>query len=171
MRLCFYVYAYIRKDGTPYYIGKGSNKRAFSNNHYVVVPKDKNRIIICESNLTEIGALAIERRLIRWYGRKNIDENGILRNRLEGGDEPPSQKGKIRTKETRLKLSETHRGHIPWNKGKIGAQRAWNKGLFGKESPNYGQKRSIETRLKMSVKAFEREEKKREQICQENMLV
>ena len=83
----FYVYAYLRQDNTPYYIGKGIHKRAWV--HFttdcVHPPNDNSKIIILEQNLTEIGALALERRYIHWYGRKDLS-TGILRNRTDGGE-------------------------------------------------------------------------------------
>ena len=100
MPVGFYVYAYIRERnsristaGTPYYIGKGTGSRAWnhSKNDVTQPPKNKKYIVILEANLTELGAFALERRMINWYGR--IDNNtGILRNMSDGGQGPSGAK-------------------------------------------------------------------------------
>jgi len=64
--LGFYVYAYLRHDNTPYYIGKGFANRAWSKGKGEIhPPTNLSKIIIVEHRLTEIGALALERFLIR----------------------------------------------------------------------------------------------------------
>jgi hypothetical protein len=113
----FYIYAYLRKsNNTPYYIGKGQGSRAWGKHHFRI-PKDITKIIILESDLTEIGALALERRMINWYGRKDLC-TGILNNKTDGGDGSTNP-----SVETRIKQG-ANKGKVPWNKGLLTGPRS-----------------------------------------------
>jgi hypothetical protein len=101
----YYVYAYLRTDGTPYYIGKGKSRRAFDRDHVCPVPTELSRIVFLETRLTEIGAFALERRYIRWYGRIN-NNTGILENRNYGG---LGGAGSVCTEELKQRISQTHK--------------------------------------------------------------
>ena len=108
----YYVYAYIRshdssnaKAGSPYYIGKGVGNRAWDRRHRIPIPKDNKYILILSYNLTDIGALALERRLIRWYGRIDCS-TGILHNLTDGGD------GSGRSEITKQKLRVANLGKV-----------------------------------------------------------
>jgi hypothetical protein len=79
----YYTYAYLRPDGTPYYIGKGCGGRMY-HPHRGLCPKDKSRILVLKTGLTEDEAYRHEEYLISVYGRK-CDGSGILVNLGPGG--------------------------------------------------------------------------------------
>ena len=127
----YYTYAYLREDGTPYYIGKGNGRRAYQKQKWHNPPKNKSRIIFLKQNLTEEEAFKHEIYMIAVFGRKDLG-TGILRNRTNGGegvsglvhtDESKKKmskaskgnshfKGKKHTEESKRKLSEAHKGKI-----------------------------------------------------------
>ena len=103
----YYTYAYLREDGTPYYIGKGKGDRAYrKDGRPCATPKDKNKIIHLKTNLTEEEAFNHEKYMIFILGRKDLG-TGILYNKTDGGE---GKSGCYPSEETKRKISETKTG-------------------------------------------------------------
>jgi hypothetical protein len=110
----FVVYGFLRegrdrfgRKGTLYYIGKGTPERPYkcSKGHRrVSCPKDRSNIIILHKGLEEAVALEYEKELIKFYGRIEVEEFGILRNFTDGGE---GVSGLIFSEESRKKMSES----------------------------------------------------------------
>jgi hypothetical protein len=133
----YYIYSYLREDHSPYYIGKGSGKRAYTKGpKEVKPPRDKSRVRILKADLTEEEAFLLEKLYILMFGRIDLG-TGILRNRSDGGD---GASGAIRSDETREKLRQANLGkqRPQWVYDKIAAS-------------NRGKKASAETRAKQSA--------------------
>ena len=106
----FYVYAYLREDGTPYYIGKGKGIRAWAHarRERIHGPGDQSRIEIISHCLTEDHAHLLEIQLISEYGRRD-NNTGILHNITSGGE---GQRGRIVSQLTRERLSKSLKGKV-----------------------------------------------------------
>jgi hypothetical protein len=118
----YYTYAYLRKDGKPYYIGKGKGNRwNDGRGKNCKVPTDKSRIIKLKQNLTEEEAFKHEIYMIAVFGKK-CNRTGILMNIADGGNAPPKMYGDA---------SPTKRPEV---KEKIGATN--KKRLKGRTVPN-----------------------------------
>lgn len=152
----FYVYAFLREDGSPYYIGKGQGNRAWKKRRRSSPPTDSSRISILKETLTETEAFDEEIRLITFYGRKDLG-TGILRNLTDGGEGTSGYKhtGKKLSPEHIANLSAANSGENNPNYGKKAtpetlakmseAKSGENNPMFGKKSPMFGKKQSPET--------------------------
>jgi len=142
----YYTYAYLREDGTPYYIGRGKGNRAFDTTHRIKVPP-KERVLFLKQNLTYAEASDHEVYMIAVLGRKDLG-TGILRNLTNGGEGTPGRKkstkekeklrkanlGKKHTEKTKAKISEMKTGvpvHTEENKERL--RKAWTE-----NNPNAG---------------------------------
>lgn len=114
----FYVYKYIREDGSPYYIGYGHGTRINDPHPGYKLPKRPFRQYIQE-NITEVDALVLERQLTEKFGLL-INGTGILENKIHGGHaSPKGMLGKKQTEETKLKISLGNSGKVRTAEHKI----------------------------------------------------
>jgi hypothetical protein len=96
-----HIFVWLREDGTPYYVGKGTGNRAIRKGS----PKDLASILIQEFP-SEADAFAAEKFLIAYYGRIDLG-TGCLRNRTDGDD---GASGRLVSQQTRLKQRTAHKG-------------------------------------------------------------
>jgi hypothetical protein len=118
----FYTYLWLRDDGTPFYVGKGKDRRAFRKGAPI-----GERVLIQE-HPNEQDAFAAEVFLISYYGRKDSG-TGCLINRTSGGE------GLINpSKETRerMSVSQTGRRHSIETRAKIATAGLGNTYMVGR---------------------------------------
>jgi len=177
----FYVYQYIHPVTLlPFYIGKGTNNRmmhhlreTFDNTEnkkkYAVIQGLKNKGLLpivekIQENIDESAAYELEETLIKKYGRRDLDENGILTNICQN-NRPPSAKGKqrivsqeVKDKHARLNqercLGKSYEEIYGITRAKEIKEKLPN--VVGENNPFYGKTHSANTKSIMSEKAKSR---------------
>lgn len=159
----FYSYLWLRENGTPYYAGKGTRRRAYWQHGKFYPPPDFARIIIFPM-ASESLAFESEKALIELFGRKD-NGTGILYNLTDGGQGHSGCKTLIERNRRRkgLKHSEEHKRKISKAlKGRprhisMEARRKISKTLMGRKAwPNGRAPYSEETLRRMSLAAIGR---------------
>lgn len=179
----FYVYALldptikfsddIFKDGLPFYIGKGKDCRA---EHHLFETKDNTEnfkkwchikgirnkgfepiIVKIKENINdENDAYDFEAELIKKYGRKDIDNAGILTN-ICIDNRPPNSIGRKHSIETKKLLSNLRTGENNPNYGNIHTDE-WkakhSTRMSGKNNPFYGKTHTDEQKKKWGYRGY-----------------
>ena len=167
----YYVYELIDpRNNQPFYVGKGKGRRAKT--HLWEIPETRN--VYKENKIAAIRkeglepeikyvvkniadeklAYDIETSIIKQYGRKGYDKNGILTNICEDA-RPPNHKGKsyeeiygieksIEQREKRSQLQKARGGYGP-SKHSEETKKLISEKSSGKNNAMYGKKQSAET--------------------------
>ena len=138
MKKEYYTYAWLREDGTPYYIGKGIGSRAYRRHkrgdNYISSPS-RDIVLFLKKNLTEFDAYKHENYIISILGLKS--EGGILINMSYGGEGSsgriPSEYCIQRTKQANVgrTLTEEHKKKVSQQ---VSQRKWWNNGTIDKHS-------------------------------------
>lgn len=137
----FYSYLWLREDESPYYVGKGSGRRAYISHGKFYPPRDKSLIVIFPQD-SEAEAFESEIALIWLFGRKDLG-TGCLYNSTAGGE---GLSGYRHTASAKQKQSAAKIG----NKHSLGAVRS-PEFLAKLSARTKGRKASAELRAKLSA--------------------
>ena len=116
--MIYYVYMYLREDGSPYYVGQGKDDRWRKRHNCVVPPKE--RVLFVEKNTTKEWATFVEMELIDEYGRIN-DGTGILENLCDGGQKGPV--GMIHSEETKKVIAKKSKDYGICSRGEVSTKK------------------------------------------------
>jgi len=168
----FYTYMWLREDGTPYYVGKGSQLRRTYSGRHSVNPPARTRIIVKEFEC-ENDALFAEMFLVSLYGRLD-NGTGILHNHTNGGEGQSGRKQSAETIEKRISktrgMKRTEAQKKKFREGKLGDSNPSHK-YAGETHWNRGLSRSEETRAKIrSARALQDMSQRKRTVCKRGHL-
>lgn len=142
------VYRHKKPCGEVFYVGIGCEKRPYIKSNrsewwHNVVNKWGYEVEVVATGLNWEQACDLEELMILEYGRRDL-ATGTLVNMTAGGE---GAKGRIPSKETRQKISATHKG----KKLSTETRQKISDAGKGENNHNYGKKFSAEHRQKMSA--------------------
>lgn len=161
----YYIYALIDpRTDLPFYIGKGlkinsrhldhfkENEASILNRHKfykIRFLQDQGYTIpvriLLDDIVDEPEAYDKETEFIKFYGRKNIDENGILTN-ICLGNKPPNHKGRKQSLEHKQRRIESYRNTVRLHGKKMpeSYKKELSQRMKGENNPFFGRKHSKE---------------------------